>query len=80
MKNTSKTVVFFGSGPVAADSLRFLAGSFNVTTVVTKPAAPHHYGTVPVIDLSQELGLQLFTPRIAWPLRHSLNRGPLLQT
>ena len=61
MKKTSKTVVFFGSGPVAAASLRKLHKDFDIEAVITKPRAPHHKGPVPVIELAEELGLKLIT-------------------
>jgi methionyl-tRNA formyltransferase len=38
MKKMSKTIVFFGSGPVAAKSLKSLAKEFDIEAVVTKPA------------------------------------------
>lgn len=37
MKKTSKPIVFFGSGPVAAESLRLLAQDFTIEAVITKP-------------------------------------------
>lgn len=61
MKKTSKPVVFFGSGPVAAESLRLLAQNFTIEAVVTKPRAAHHKGDVPVIRVAEELKLPLFT-------------------
>jgi len=61
MKKTSKTVVFFGSGPVAAASLRKLYEDFHIEAVITKPRAEHHRGTVPVIELANELGLKIIT-------------------
>ncbi len=45
------SVVFFGSGPVAAASLRLLAKNFVVEAVITKPRPLHHKGAVPVLDL-----------------------------
>ena len=62
MKKTSKTIVFFGSGPVAAESLRLLAESFEIEAVVTKPRPEHHKGPVPVIELTTKLGLATYTP------------------
>ncbi|HSX33875.1 MAG TPA: methionyl-tRNA formyltransferase [Candidatus Saccharimonadales bacterium] len=59
MKPTSKPVVFFGSGPVAAASLRLLAAHCNVEAVITKPAPAHHHGPVPVIEAATDLGLPL---------------------
>lgn len=49
MKDIS--VVFFGSGPVAAASLRLLAANFTIEAVITKPRPAHHKGPVPVMDL-----------------------------
>jgi methionyl-tRNA formyltransferase len=61
MKKISKTIVFFGSGPVAAASLRKLYDDFRIEAVITKPKAEHHKGTVPVIELANELGLKIIT-------------------
>lgn len=61
MKKTSKPIVFFGSGPVAAESLRLLAEDFVIEAVVTKPRAPHHKGAVPVIELAEKLSLPILT-------------------
>ncbi|MEO6110187.1 MAG: methionyl-tRNA formyltransferase [Candidatus Saccharimonadales bacterium] len=55
----SKTVVFFGSGPVAAESLRSLAANFSIEAVVTKAVPAHHKGIAPVETLAHELGLKL---------------------
>ncbi|HEY5668047.1 MAG TPA: methionyl-tRNA formyltransferase [Candidatus Saccharimonadales bacterium] len=61
MKKTSETIVFFGSGPVAAESLRLLGQSFTVEAVVTKPRPPHHKGPVPVLDAAETLKLPVHT-------------------
>ena len=61
MKKTSKPVVFFGSGPVAAESLRLLAQDFDIEAVVTKPRPQHHKGDVPVIRIAESLGLPIHT-------------------
>lgn len=61
MKQMSETIVFFGSGPVAAASLAFLAEKFNIEAVVTKPRPPHHRGEVPVLDLAEKLQLPIHT-------------------
>jgi methionyl-tRNA formyltransferase len=57
MKKMSETIIFFGSGPVAAKSLELLAKSFTIEAVVTKPRPPHHRGDVPVLDVAQQLRL-----------------------
>jgi len=54
-------IAFFGSGPVAAASLRLLHEHFLIEAVVTKPRAAHHRGSVPVLELAEELGLPIFT-------------------
>lgn len=61
MKKTSEKIVFFGSGPVAANSLRLLARDFVIEAVVTKPRPAHHRGDVPVIDVANELAIPILT-------------------
>lgn len=61
MKKISEPIVFFGSGPVAAASLRLLAQDFVIEAVVTKPRPPHHKGEVPVLALAGELGFEIKT-------------------
>lgn len=62
MKQTLKTVVFFGSGPVAARALELLHHDFEIEAVVTKPRPAHHRGSVPVLELAERLELPVFTP------------------
>lgn len=38
MKKTSKRIVFFGSGPVAAESLRLLQAHCTIEAIITKPS------------------------------------------
>lgn len=59
MKNISKTIVFFGSGPVATKSLDFLSTLFDIEAVITKPVPLHHKGIAPVESLAKKLGLRL---------------------
>ena len=61
MKKTFETIVFFGSGPVAAESLRLLAQGFTIEAVVTKPRPAHHRGDVPVISAAKELNIPTHT-------------------
>lgn len=61
MTKMSKTIVFFGSGPVAAKSLELLAKNFTIEAVVTKPKPAHHGGNFPVIDLALQLNLPVLT-------------------
>lgn len=46
MKKMSKTIVFFGSGPVAAKSLENLAKEFEIEAVITKPATVREMGEI----------------------------------
>lgn len=61
MTKTSETVVFFGSGPVAARSLELLAKSFLIEAVITKPKPTHHKGTAPVLEVAEQLHLPVIT-------------------
>ncbi len=61
MKKTSKTILFFGSGPIAAKSLIFLTENFKVEAVITKPKKEHHFGDVPVLDVTNNLKLPTYT-------------------
>lgn len=56
------SLVFFGSGPVAAASLKLLARDFTVEAVVTKPQPAHHKDAFPVLELAAELDLPLLVP------------------
>lgn len=59
MKKMSETIVFFGSGPVASESLRLLAQTFTIEAVITKPRPPHHHGDVPVLETATRLNLPI---------------------
>jgi len=61
MKKTLSPIVFFGSGPVAAESLQQLSKHFTVEAVVTKPRPPHHKGDVPVLRIAESLRLPIHT-------------------
>jgi methionyl-tRNA formyltransferase len=62
MKKMSETIVFFGSGPVAAKSLDLLARDFNIEAVITKPQPGYHKQAFPVIEVAETLGLKTYTP------------------
>ncbi len=61
MTRTSKTILFFGSGPVAAESLELLVRDFGIEAVVTKPQPPHHKEGFPVIKVAKQHGLKILT-------------------
>lgn len=57
-----ETLVFFGSGPVAAKSLELLAENFQIEAIITKPQPAHHKEPFPVLQVAEKLGLKIFTP------------------
>lgn len=62
MKHSGKPqIVFFGSGPVAAQSLDLILQEFDVEAVITKPRPPHHKGSVPVLELANTKDLRVLT-------------------
>ncbi|HET7641761.1 MAG TPA: methionyl-tRNA formyltransferase [Ktedonobacteraceae bacterium] len=77
MTKTLNTVVFFGSGPVAAASLQRLVQCVTVEAVITKPRPHHHKGPVPVLDLATELGIPVFTATNKRELDALFSRKPV---
>lgn len=63
MKKISEPIIFFGSGPVAAKSLRFLHEQFTIRAVVTKPLPPHHHGDAPVAHFAESNSLEIYYSR-----------------
>lgn len=64
MQNSGKkinniSIVFFGSGPVAAASLELLLKSFTIEAVVTKPRPVHHHGAFPVLDVAKKYDIKV---------------------
>ncbi len=60
MTKKSETIVFFGSGPVAAQSLAFLLTYFKVESVITKTKKPSYRDIPPVEKIAQENNLTIF--------------------
>ena len=58
----NSSLVFFGSGSVAATALRLLALNFEIEAVITKPQPLHHKDLFPVLVAAKELRLKTFTP------------------
>lgn len=46
MTNEKTPLVFFGSGPVAAESLRLLSNTFSIEAIITKPTTEQEMGSV----------------------------------
>lgn len=61
MTGAKLSVVFFGSGPVAAKSLELLAKDFDVEAVVTKPKPSGWRGEWPVLEAAQKHKLRILT-------------------
>ena len=53
------SIVFFGSGPVAAASLDYISKKFDIEAVITKTVPPHHKHTAPVEELAKQLKLPI---------------------
>lgn len=53
------SVVFFGTGPLAAQSLLGLAENFQIELVITKPRPADFRGNWPVAELAEKLGLPI---------------------
>ena len=56
-KDSPCQIVFFGTGPVAAASLRLLAEDFAIEAVITKPKPAHHRGSFPVLEVADVLDI-----------------------
>lgn len=54
------SVVFFGTGPVAAKSLESILDNFDVEAVITKPQPSHHKEDFPVTTLAHSRKLPLY--------------------
>ncbi len=59
MNKTSKTTVFFGSGPVAAQSLQLLLNWINIELVITKSNPAHHKESAPVETLASQNNIKI---------------------
>lgn len=59
--NSGISIVYFGTGPVAAESLELLTEYFSVEAVVTKPRPPHHKGSFPVLDVAARYEIPVIT-------------------
>src|ERR1035438_3938500 len=60
MTKQSKTVIFFGSGPLAAASLLLLSEDFDIEAVITKSTPSGHKGEVPILELTRKLNIQTY--------------------
>ena len=60
MTKQSKTVIFFGSGPLAANSLQLLTIDFEIEAVITKSTPSGHKGEVPVLELTKKLNIKTY--------------------
>ncbi len=77
MKKISETIIFFGSGPVAAKSLEAISQKFAIELVITKPKPQHHKQPFPVIETAKNLHLQILTTEDKQDLVGKLKDYPL---
>lgn len=59
MKKLSNPFIFFGSGPVAAESLKLLVKDFSIEAVITKPNLPIYNHRQSVYDIAKKHGIKL---------------------
>lgn len=57
--HNKKSIVFFGSGPVASESLDFLVKHFEIEAVITKAKPLHHCHNAPVEELAKKNNLKV---------------------
>lgn len=74
MKKMSRTTIFFGSGPVAAESLVVLIKHFKVEAVITKSNPEHHRGIAPVEELAKYNKLPVFFANNKLEIDELINR------
>ncbi len=60
MTKISKTIVFFGSGPVALKSLEHLSSIFYIEAIITKPKKMQQKDTPPVEEFAKNNNLKVF--------------------
>lgn len=78
MTNTSKTLTFFGSGPVATATLEALdRAGFKIALIITKPRASTHRGGVPVLEWAAQHKIPVLTPKDSGELTDLLVNTPL---
>ncbi len=70
----TSSIVFFGSGPVAAASLAGLIDSFNLEAVVTKTVPLHHKEKAPVEELARARGMPVYFANTRGELDALLNK------
>lgn len=59
--DSPRSIVFFGSGPVAAKSLELLSENFTIEAVITKPKPAHHRGDFPVLVSAEKRNIPVHT-------------------
>lgn len=72
-----ESLVFFGSGGVAAEALELLAKDFVIEAVITKPQPQHHKAVFPVLETASRLKLKTHTPANKHELSNLFIKRPL---
>ncbi len=60
MKPTSKKIIYFGSGDLAAENLKLLSDYFDFEAIITKPRKNNIQKELPVFDLAEKLNIPVF--------------------
>lgn len=76
-QSSGNSIVFFGSGPVAARSLELLLKHTEVEAIVTKPRADGHRGSVPVLEFAEAHDIKTFLPTNKRELTELFAQKPL---
>lgn len=76
----TESVVFFGTGPVAARSLELLSEYCSIEAVITKPKPAHHQGSFPVLETARKLGLATYTVSSRSELSKLIATKPFVST
>lgn len=72
------SIVFFGSGPVAAKALSLLFNDFTIEAIITKPKPAHHKVEFPVLELAKKLNIKVFTPENKQELSELFTTKPVV--
>lgn len=71
------SVVFFGSGPVAAKALESLTKNFEIEAVITKPQPVHHREEFPVLKLAHDRNIKVLTAQNKQELSDLFKSNPV---
>ncbi len=74
--NRDESLVFFGTGPVAAKTLEEILKHFNIEAVITKPVPPYHKGSFPVHEIAKNKNLKILECCSKQELNELIEKNP----